>query len=102
MPSHLHPGSRVASIGTDEAGGTTRRRYVGIKTCDEALTGWAGNSADGWAELRAKRSLLAGRLTRLRGRLSTELDEAGNPIPVRRHHPNDPRRLRGRRFSVEA
>ena len=73
-----------------------------IKTCDEALAGWGGNTSDGWPELRAKRGQLAGRLTRLGGRLSTELDANGNPIPVRRHHPDDPRRVRGRRFSVRA
>ncbi|MGQ2913092.1 hypothetical protein [Aeromicrobium sp.] len=69
-----------------------------IKVCDEALGRWAQNTADGWPELRAKRGQLVGRLTRLRGRLSSELDEDGNPIPVRRHHPADPRRVRGRRF----
>lgn len=71
-----------------------------IKVCDEALGRWAQNTADGWPELRAKRGQLAGRLTRLRGRLSSELDEDGNPIPVRRHHPADPRRVRGRRFGL--
>ncbi|GAB3439120.1 hypothetical protein GCM10027517_12150 [Phycicoccus ginsengisoli] len=55
---------------------------------------------DGWPELRAKRGQLAGRRTRLRGRLSTELNDDGNPTPVFRHHPDDPRRVRGRRFSV--
>jgi hypothetical protein len=54
----------------------------------------------GWAELRAKRGQLAGRLTRLRSRLPTDLDEDGNPIPVRRHHADDPKRLRGRRLSL--
>lgn len=73
-----------------------------IKTCDEGLTHAHGDTSDGWPELRAKRGQLAGRLTRLRGRLSTELDEDGNPIPVRRHHPDDPRRVRGRRFSLDA
>lgn len=72
-----------------------------ITTCDEALADWAGNTADGWPELRAKRGQLAGRLTRLRGRLSTELDEDGNPVPVRRHHPAQPQRVRGRRFSAD-
>lgn len=64
------------------------------------LTHAHGDTSDGWPELRAKRGQLAGRLTRLRGRLSTELDEDGNPIPVRRHHPEDPHRVRGRRFTI--
>ncbi|GAB3989473.1 exonuclease domain-containing protein [Nocardioides marmoraquaticus] len=72
-----------------------------ITVCDEATSLRSGNTADGWAELRAKRGQLAGRLTRLQGRLATELDEDGNPVPVRRHHPEQPRRVRGRRFSLD-
>lgn len=101
---HLADGRQprlVAAYATLLAGpGSEDALERAIKTCDEALAGWAGNTADGWAELRAKRGQLAGRLTRLRGRLSTDLDEDGNPIPVRRHHPDDPKRVRGRRFAV--
>jgi hypothetical protein len=58
----------------------------------------AGSIAEGWTEIAAKRGQLLGRLTRLRVRPSGELDDDGNPIPARRHHPVEPRRARARRF----
>ncbi len=91
----------VAAYATLLAGpGSEHALDRALATCDEALAGWSGNTSDGWAELRAKRGQLAGRLARLRARLSTELDEDGNPIPVRRHHPENPKRVRGRRFAL--
>lgn len=71
-----------------------------ISTCDEAFLSRSGSTAEGWTELAAKRGQLLGRLNRLRLRPSGDLDEDGNPIPVRRHHPTDPRRARARRFAV--
>lgn len=72
-----------------------------VDACDEALLSRGGSTFDGWAELGAKRAHLLGRLERLRVRPSDQLDEDGNPIPTRRHHPEQPRRSRPRRFAVE-
>jgi DNA polymerase III epsilon subunit-like protein len=71
-----------------------------ISTCDEAYLSRSGSTAEGWTQLAAKRGQLLGRLTRLRLRPSGELDDDGNPIPVRRHHPAEPRRTRALRFVV--
>jgi hypothetical protein len=60
--------------------------------CDEVLLSRDGGTFDGWAE----RGQLLGRLERRRPRPSGELDEDGNPVPVRRHHPEDPRSTRRR------
>jgi DNA polymerase III epsilon subunit-like protein len=68
--------------------------------CDEALLSRQGSTFDGWTELGAKRAQLLGRLERRRLRPSGELDEDGNPVPVRRHHPEEPRRARPRRFAL--
>jgi hypothetical protein len=57
-------------------------------------------AAEGWTKLAAKRGQLLGRFTRLRLRPSGQLDDDGNPVPVRRHHPGEPRRTRARRFVV--
>jgi hypothetical protein len=67
---------------------------------DEALLSRDGSTFDGWTELGAKRAQLLGRLERRGLRPSAELDEDGNPVPVRRHHPEQPRRTRPRRFPL--
>lgn len=77
---------------------TALRRAADV--CDEALLSRDGSTFDGWAELGAKRGQLLGRLERRRLRPSGELDEDGNPVPVRRHHPEEPRRTRPRRFAL--
>jgi hypothetical protein len=71
-----------------------------ISTCDEAFLSRSGSTAEGWTQLAAERGQLLGRLSRLRLRPSGELDGNDNPIPVRRHHPAQARRTRGRRFVV--
>jgi len=71
-----------------------------VEACEEALLSRGGSTFEGWAELGAKRAQLLGRLERLRVRPSDQLDEDGNPIPTRRHHPEVPRRTRARRFAV--
>lgn len=70
------------------------------EVCDEALLSRGDSTFEGWTELGAKRAQLLGRLERLRVRPSDELDADGNPIPTRRHHPDEPRRSRPRRFAV--
>lgn len=77
---------------------TALRRAADV--CDEALLSRDGSTFDGWTELGAKRAQLLGRLERRRLRPSGELDEDGNPVPVRRHHPETPRRTRPRRFGL--
>lgn len=72
-----------------------------VDACEEALLSRGGSTFEGWAELGAKRAQLLGRLERVRVRPSDELDEDGNPIPTRRHHPEAPRCSRPRRFTVE-
>ena len=71
-----------------------------VDACDEALLSRGGSTFEGWTELGAKRGQLLGRLERLRVRPTDQLDEDGNPIPLRRHHPDVPRRTRARRFAV--
>jgi DNA polymerase III epsilon subunit-like protein len=68
--------------------------------CEEALQSRDGSTFDGWTELGAKRAQLLGRLERRRAGSAVKLDEDGNPIPVRRHHPEEPRRTRPRRFAL--
>lgn len=68
--------------------------------CDEALLSRDGSTFDGWTELGAKRAQLLGRLERRRAGSAVKLDEDGNPIPVRRHHPDTARRTRPRRFAL--
>lgn len=67
--------------------------------CDETLLGCLGSTDDGWTELRATRNRIAGNLAR-RPRFTGDLDADGNPIPVRRHHPDSPKRTRRRRFAL--
>ncbi len=68
--------------------------------CDEALLSRDGSTFDGLPDLGANRAQLLGRLERRRLRPSGQLDEDGNPVPVRRHHPEQPRRTRPRRFAL--
>jgi hypothetical protein len=68
--------------------------------CAEAFLSRDGSTFDGWTELGTKRAQLLGRLERRRVPPSGELDEDGNPVPARRHHPEQPRRTRRRRFAL--
>jgi hypothetical protein len=71
-----------------------------IDLCYEALLSRGGSTDEGWVALRAKRSQLAGRLARIRA--TAGIDEDGNTIFIRRHHPDDPRRSpRRRRFALD-
>jgi DNA polymerase III epsilon subunit-like protein len=82
------------------APGSEADLHRAVDACDEALLSRGGSTFEGWTELGAKRGQLLGRLERLRVRPTDQLDEDGNPIPVRRHHPEAPRRTRPRRFQV--
>lgn len=71
-----------------------------IEAFEKALLSGGGSTFEGGAELGAKRAQLLHPLERLRERPSDDLDEEGNPIPTRRHHPEAPRRTRPYGFSV--
>jgi hypothetical protein len=72
----------------------------GIDLCDEAFLSRQSSTDDAWTELAAKRAQLVGQLSRLRALNTTDLDADGNPVRRRRHHPEQPRRVRQRRFVV--
>ncbi|MGE3812776.1 MAG: exonuclease domain-containing protein [Candidatus Nanopelagicales bacterium] len=80
------------------AGGREPDLRAALDVCRTALATRDGSTADGWAELEARAAMLAGRLDRLRVRYTDQIDEDGNRIPARRHHPSTPRRTRSARF----
>ena len=73
----------------------------GIDICEKALLSRAGSTDDGWRDLQATRGRLAGQLARRTLKPSGQVDTAGNPIPVRRHHPVTPERSRRIRFGLD-
>lgn len=89
-----HVATRAAAAGSQ----TALERAVAI--CDDGLDLWGGSSDDGWQMLFSRRSQLLGRLARLRATVG--VDDDGNDIVKRRHHPESPRRApHPRRFSLE-
>jgi hypothetical protein len=66
--------------------------------CDKALASRAGSTHEGWTRLLSRRNQLQGRVERANVRYADILDEDGNPVPLRRHHPEWPRRTRPTRF----
>jgi DNA polymerase III epsilon subunit-like protein len=93
-----HPGIADALAGLVAAPGRLADFEAAAAICDEALLYRAGSSSDGWLVLLSRRNQLAGRAQRLRLLPSGQYDENGNPIPLRRHHPETPRRTRAPRF----
>jgi len=85
---------RVATAASSER--LTQARDI----CDEALLHRGASTDDGWTELRQVRNRIAGQLTRRQVRPSGEVDGNGNPVPLRRHHPDHPDRTRPGRFSL--
>ena len=83
------------------APGSAAHLQRGIDICEEALQSCAGSTDDGWRDLQATRGRLAGQLSRRTFKPSGQVDSAGNPIPVRRHHPGTPERTRRTRFAVD-
>ena len=80
------------------AAGRAADLTAAVTVCDAVLAHRGGSTLESWASLETRRGLLAGRAQRLAFRHSGEYDEDGNPIPVRRHHPETPRRVRHPRF----
>jgi hypothetical protein len=74
-------------------------RHVGLRVGSLADRG--SSTDDGWTGLREVRNRIAGQLARRQLRPSVKADRNGNPIPVRRHHPEHPERTRPRRFALD-
>jgi len=83
------------------APGSATHLQSGIDICEKALLDRAGSTDDGWRDLQATRGRLAGQLARRTLKPSGQVDTAGNPIPVRRHHPETPERTRRTRFALD-
>lgn len=81
------------------AAGGVKQLQRGLDVCGEALLSRAGSTDDGWRDLLATRGRLSGKLARRSFRPSGQVDEDGNPIAVRRHHPETPERTRRPRFT---
>jgi DNA polymerase III epsilon subunit-like protein len=93
-----HPDVADAYAGQIAAAGRLADLSDGITICDTALATRNESTHEGWRRLNSRRSQLAGRADRLRLRPSGHVDEDGNPIPLRRHHPTTTRRTRKPRF----
>ncbi|WP_395159916.1 exonuclease domain-containing protein [Ilumatobacter sp.] len=93
-----HPDVADAYVGAMIAPGTLGDYTTAIKLCDSVLSGAGDSTHDAWVRLRSRRAQLAGRAHRLTVRYQG-VDDDGNPIPVRRHHPENPHRTRLPRFA---
>jgi DNA polymerase III epsilon subunit-like protein len=93
-----HPDVADAYAGHVAASGRLVDLNDGMDICDTAFTVRADSTHEGWSRLISRRNQLAGRAERLRVRPSGKLDQDGNPVPLRRHHPATPRRVRQPRF----
>lgn len=87
-----------AYAGQLAAGGREVDLRAALDVCEKTAAARAGSTDTGWQQLGARRRQLAGRLARLTVRPSGRYDEEGNPIPLRRHHPDEPKRTRPTRF----
>lgn len=94
-----HPRITDAYIDSVAAGGRPADLKAAIDIADTtlAVTPKLG-PPEHWRALQARRTWLAGQLARGTTRYTGDLDADGNPIPVRRHHPDKPRRSRPTRF----
>lgn len=93
-----HPDVSDGYAGQIAASGRLTDLEAGVDVCDTALARRESSTHEGWARLTSRRNQLAGRADRSRQRPSGKFDENGNPIPLRRHHPDRPRRSRQHRF----
>lgn len=93
-----HPDVADAYAGQLAAAGRMADLQSGVEICEEAFSVRSDSTHEGWSRLSSRMNQLAGRVERLRVRPSGLLDEDGNPIPLRRHHPEAPRRTRQPRF----
>lgn len=93
-----HPDIADAYAGQLAAAGRVSDLEAGLAICATALAARNDSSHPGWNRLRSRRDLLAGLIQRRTLRPSGQFDEHGNPIPLRRHHPDKPRRTHPARF----
>lgn len=93
-----HPDIADAYAGQLAAAGRISDLEAGLAICTIALATRNESSHPGWNRLRSRRDLLAGLAQRRAFRPSGQFDEHGNPIPLRRHHPDQPRRTHPSRF----
>lgn len=93
-----HPDVTDAYAGQLAAAGRTADLRAALAACETASGTQNGSTHEGWIRLHGRTQQLAGRLERRRVRPSGEFDEDGNPIPVRRHHPETAHRVRPPRF----
>lgn len=85
-----HPDVTDAHAGQLAAAGRTTDLRAALAACKVALRTQNGSTHDGWTRLHGRTQQLAGRLESRRVRPSGQFDEDGKPIPVRRHHPQNP------------
>jgi DNA polymerase III epsilon subunit-like protein len=94
-----HPRITDAYVDAVAAGGRPADLTAALTIADTTLAAPIKlGPPEHWRALQARRTRLAGQLDRGTVRYSSELDEDGNPIPIRRHHPEKPRRSRPTRF----
>ena len=94
-----HPDVVDAHAAAVAAAGHQADYTAALALCDETLTLAGGSTHESWRRLRSRRAQIAGRARRLEQKNATTQDEDGNPIPVRQHHPDTPRRTRTPRFA---
>lgn len=97
-----HPDVADAYAGQLAAAGRIPDLRSAIAVAKTAARRRHGSTHEGWARLQARTHQLEGQLQRCQVRPSGRFDEDGNPIPLRRHHPEAPRRTRQPRFARAA
>jgi hypothetical protein len=96
----LDPRLVAAHAGNLATAGGVEQLQRGLEVGGEALLTQACSTDDGWRDLRSTQGRIAGQLTRRSFKPSGDIDENGNPVPVRRHQPQTPQRTRAGRFSL--
>jgi DNA polymerase III epsilon subunit-like protein len=94
-----HPEVADAYAGQLAAAGRVPDLRSAIAVTKTAARRRDGSTHEGWTRLQARTHQLQGQLQRRQVRPSGRFDKDGNPIPVRRHHPDTPRRTRAARFA---
>lgn len=76
------------------AGGREQDLQDAAAICGAVLSLRTGSTDEAWSLLEIRAAQIAGQIERRRVRYSDQVDEDGNLIPLRRHHPANPRRVR--------